>query len=195
MTDSPTVVDRQLSAHMAEYESLRQESLQAVRSRVAIANLMFGVLALVLVGVFSGKVPSPFDAIVAIVVVPQFVRAAMWLALAEYNRSQRAGAYLCKLEETVNVLVERTVLGWEQHLRDEKAHMVDSYQRTGVMALFIIWISDAFGFWRLHVHATAENWHVAVLIGAAVPLIALEVWFLWEALTSWREATRGAWRD
>ncbi len=110
----------ELDVLLAEYDSLRQESLNTISNRIqtmvlgltAISALMGGALATnqltanksILIGVFSGAVP-----LVSVFVI------LVWLS--EAVRSHRVGHYLASVVEArVNAKLGRLALSWEAAL-------------------------------------------------------------------------------
>lgn len=106
---------------LAEYGSLRQESLQAITNRLQVLNFTFAALSVVVAAVVAGKVPPLAAAAITIVFVPSVAKAALLVWLGEYSRSQRAGRWIAELEERINLDAGAPVLGWESKNRFHNA--------------------------------------------------------------------------
>jgi hypothetical protein len=97
----------QLQAALAEYSSLRQESMTAITNRITIANFTFGALAVILAGLLAQSRPGPVIGWVAILFVPQVSKTGLLIWLGEYDRSQRAGKWIADLEVWIDQEVLR----------------------------------------------------------------------------------------
>lgn len=188
MNDSSRSKDSILTAMLAEYSSLRSESLEAIKSRAIITNSMFAIITLVFTAVVSGKITTPYNAIIAIFIAPQFLRAMLWIALGEYHRSQRAGRYLCILERRINQhlssIPNHEALQWESFLENQKKHMVSSYEITGILALIMIWSSNIFGIYNLYDFCPESIWVIVIVC------FIIEIVFFIKTHAAWVKSRR-----
>jgi hypothetical protein len=172
---------------VAEYNSLRQESLQAITNRLQVLNFTFAALSVVIAAVLAGKVPPLAAAVITIAFVPSVAKAALLVWLGEYSRSQRAGRWIAELETRINKDVGAPVLGWESKLLARSAHMGFPYRAVVGLLLGAGYASYVLGGHFLtvyvhehHVHAPADVWVVV----CAVVVVAESLFLVW---------LRGAW--
>jgi preprotein translocase subunit SecY len=174
---------------LAEYTSLRQESLEALEHRLTIITFSFGSLALI--AFLSRGVPDAVAGWIALLVVPLIAKAALLLWLGEYERSHRAGLWIAHLEAKLNAHVGEDAMGWETALsrkgeRGKDSHMSYPYVAT----IFIILVSGHVGILAglLQLRADLENPWVA--LGCAVTLL-MEIGFIILFLRMWKSARVG----
>jgi hypothetical protein len=111
--------DRALAvqAMLAEYNSLRQESMSSITNRVTIANFTFGAVAIILAALLAQPRPTVLIGMVAIVFVPQISKVGLMIWLGEYTRSQRAGKWIAHLEHRISeTIAHDRVMAWESTL-------------------------------------------------------------------------------
>ena len=131
----------QLDARLAEYNSLRQESLQAITNRIQVMNFAFTSLSVVLAAILTSNVSRVILILIGLVFVPMASKASALIWLGEYNRSQRAGRGISYLEQKINELLEGPHLSWEAGLITTSTHMGYPYIAT---VLFLL-STGAFG--------------------------------------------------
>lgn len=121
-----------LDACLAEYGSLRQESLQAISNRIQIMNFAFTSLAIVLAALLTSHASRIVLIPFGLIFVPMASKASTLIWLGEYNRSQRAGRGIAELEHRVNILLgnQNKFLQWETSLISARTHMGYPYVAT-----------------------------------------------------------------
>lgn len=82
----------EFEARIAEYNSLREESLQAISNRVQIMNFTFTSLTIILASLMAADIPVTLVLLVSLLFVPIACKVSALVWLGEYNRSQRAGS-------------------------------------------------------------------------------------------------------
>jgi hypothetical protein len=182
----------QLQAALAEYESLRQESMAAITNRVTVANFTFGALALIIAGLLAQQNPGPLAGVVAVVFVPQLSKTGLLIWLGEYDRSQRAGRWIRDLELRVNALVENQSMSWESALMSKGTHMSYPYASTVLLLLGAGWASAVLGLGIIYASLAAHGidrlgWAALGCVGFVALVIAGEVWFALFFRRKWRE--------
>lgn len=120
-----------LDARLAEYTSLREESLQAISNRIQVMNFAFTSMALILAALLASDVPRTLLILVSLAFVPIASKASALVWLGEYHRSQRAGAGIRFREREINNLLGGLPdLTWETSLYSESTHMGYPYIAT-----------------------------------------------------------------
>ncbi|MET7488579.1 hypothetical protein [Streptomyces sp. NPDC005538] len=184
-----------LTALLAEYNSLRTESLQAISNRIQIMNFAFTSLAVVLAAMFSSDLPRGILIPACLVFVPGAAKASLLIWLGEYHRSQRAGRGVAMVERQINrVLGEEELLGWESRLVASGTHMGYPYVATVVFILSTGVLAESLGGYFLAERlASGPGLAGDFLVAGAVFLYAalFETLFLRFFLRRWR-AIRGA---
>ncbi|MBW5423753.1 hypothetical protein GKQ77_19665 [Streptomyces sp. BG9H] len=133
---SPEALRNQLDARLAEYATLRQESLQAISNRIQVMNFAFTSLSLILAALLASDVPRSLLILVSLLFVPIASKASALVWLGEYHRSQRAGQGVRLLEGRINELLGGGEhLTWEKSLYSQSTHMGYPYIAT---VLFIL---------------------------------------------------------
>jgi hypothetical protein len=182
-----------LDAMLAEYNTLRQESLQSIGNRVMIMNFTFGALAIVLAGLITRRSADIVTTVIALFFVPQLAKASLLIWLGEYNRSQRAGRWVADLEARINRLVETPdAMGWEGHLAEQSAqsggHMGYPYAATVFIVLGGGYAASLVGLYFLYLQMeggqSREIWVPFSLASAWV--IVIESIFLRFFLRRWK---------
>jgi hypothetical protein len=178
---------------IAEYNSLRQESLQAISNRLQILNFTFAALSVVVAAVLAGKVPPLAAAVITVVFVPSVAKAALLVWLGEYSRSQRAGRWIAKLEGRINDDVGATVLGWESKLLTRSAHMGFPYLAVVGLLLGTGYASYVLGGHFLTVYVRAHHDHVlpVIWVVAVAGVVIAECGFLHWIRGAWETARLG----
>jgi hypothetical protein len=184
-----------LDALLAEYNSLRQESLNAITNRITIMNFTFGALSIVLASLLATRVPPLLAGITALLFVPQVAKAALLIWLGEYNRSQRAGRRLQELESAINDLVGAQTIGWETKLAKSPSHGHMSYPYRATVSL-VIGAGYAGTIIGCYLLATAAPrlegvWTALIVLAIAAYALVLETSFLLYFMTEWRAAVSG----
>ena len=129
---------------LEEYKTLRQESLTAMNNRNRV--LSFGLAAIgaiVTGGVYAYKVDdnSLISNLTLIIVIPAITSFILLIWLGEYERMQRAGKFLARLEGRINKEAREILLTWETQLREDQSHMKYPYYATVLLLIGISGIS------------------------------------------------------
>lgn len=164
----------QLSALLAEYNSLRQESLQAISNRIAIMNFAFTSLAVVLAALLTSSVSRVVLIPVSLVFVPAAAKASLLIWLGEYHRSQRAGRGVARLERRINTLLgDADLVGWESRLVSSGTHMGYPYIATALFILSTGVLGQALGGYYAVDSAARAGTAAAVATALAVAVYAV----------------------
>lgn len=168
----------QLQARLAEYNSLRQESLAAITNRTTIANFMFGALAVIIAALASQGKASWTTAIVSAFFVPQISKAGLAIWLGEYERSQRAGRKLSDIEEEIGKIAGAPVMSWETRLVERTLHMAYPYRATAVLLIGAGYVSGGIGLFLIYLllRHTVPWWGLSAIGAGLVGLIVLVEW-------------------
>lgn len=109
-----------LSALLAEYNSLRQESLETIKNRIQILTLGIGVIGAQIVGAIGIENPTKNKLLVVSLfsfAIPVTAAYILLLWVSEAIRSHRIGYYLAsECEARINRLLGSLVLSWEAFL-------------------------------------------------------------------------------
>lgn len=147
-----------LEALLAEYNSLRNESLRTIDNRIIVLNFTFGALSIVIAGLLTRSVPDPLSGVIGLFLVPQTAKAGLLIWLGEYQRSLRAGRWLCTVEGKINSLIGKpNTIGWETAL---SARMKNTPERLGYPYLATVFFCLVAGY-------------AGTLIGATLLLLSL----------------------
>jgi hypothetical protein len=174
---------------LAEYNSLRTESLSGITNRVAIANFVFGALGVLIAALVAQGNPSVLTGLIAAIAVPQIAKVGLLIWLGEYGRSQRAGKWIAELEGRISRLLETDrVMAWESDLMSASTHMSYPYLSVVLMLLGVGWTGIAVGgsiFVRIFGWPRFDE--VAGIASIAV-VAALAIWELvFARLIFWRK--------
>ncbi|MGW7205326.1 hypothetical protein [Streptomyces sp. NPDC054837] len=179
-----------LTALLAEYNSLRAESLQAISNRIQIMNFAFTSLAVVTAAMLTSELSRGILIPACLIFVPGAAKASLLIWLGEYHRSQRAGQGVAAVERRINsALGQGELLGWESRLVSSGTHMGYPYIATAVFILSTGVLAESLGGYFLAEALAPEPALLGNLaIGGAVFLYALvtEVIFLRFFLRRWR---------
>ncbi|QNP70001.1 hypothetical protein IAG44_11430 [Streptomyces roseirectus] len=192
MTDRTSRDDPVLIALLAEYNSLRQESLQAISNRITIMNFAFTSLAVVIAAVLNSSLPNEVLIPACLVFVPGAGKASLLIWLGEYHRSQRAGRGVMKVERQINAHLGGQYLEWEGRLVSSGTHMGYPYVATAVFILSTGALAEVLGaYFLVEAHAGSFGGDLLIAAGVLVYAVAAEAGYLWFFLRRWR-AIRGA---
>ncbi|MCA1707688.1 MAG: hypothetical protein LC808_32225 [Actinobacteria bacterium] len=182
-----------LQAMLAEYQTLRQESLQAITNRINVVNFTFGAMSVILAGLLTRQVSDLLGGLVAVLVAPQVAKAGLLIWLGEYNRSQRAGRWLAQLESRINSLVANRAMDWEQWLASGDTHMSYPYKANVFITAGLGYASEVLGVYLLALQmrslSNGSLFLVVALLTSAI--VALEGGFLRYFAVQWRTAVSG----
>lgn len=183
------VLSSRLRVLLAEYQSLRQESLTAITNRIQILSFAFTALAVVLAALLASSVSSTAAAIIGLLFVPAASRSSLLIWLGEYRRSQRAGAHLRQTESRINILIGHSDLSWES----AKTGMIYPYVAVIVFVSSVSYLGHGLGIYYVfkslddhRVLGISRSVIVALLILYSIITETVFCWFWW---TKWREAS------
>ncbi|MCA1691402.1 MAG: hypothetical protein ABR540_22105 [Acidimicrobiales bacterium] len=178
---------------LAEYQSLRQESLQAITNRISVVNFTFGAMSVILAGLLTRKVSDLLGGLIAVLIAPQVAKAGLLIWLGEYNRSQRAGRWIAGLESRINLLVADSSMGWEQGLATGDTHMSYPYRANVFITAGLGYASEGLGVYllALQMRSLSNGALALVVVLLAAAIVALEGGFLWYFSRRWRTAVSG----
>ena len=176
-----------LDALLAEYNTLRTESLAGIDNRYKIITFAFGALSVLLAGLLARKVPDMLAGILSLFVVPQIAKASLLMWLGEYNRSMRAGCYLINIEKNINAMLDSKLLDWESRLSSKKTHMGYPYIATIVFVLGGGYVASILGIYYI---AFADVLHLAVISLLIIWVLAVEIFFILFFYGKWGDARK-----
>lgn len=133
---------------LAEYKTLRQESLNAMNNRNRILSFGLATIGAILAGsivAYTNNTHSPVSRFALIVMVPVISSFVLLMWFGEYKRMQRAGKFLSELEKRINKVARERLLTWETHLRKNQLHMKYPYYATVALLLMISLFSLVLG--------------------------------------------------
>ena len=177
----------QLQSALAEYDSLRQESMASISNRITVVNFTFGALAVMIAGLLAQSNPTLLSGIVAILFVPQLAKTGLLIWLGEYDRSQRAGRWIRDLELRINALVDNKSMSWESTLMSKGTHMSYPYASTVLLLLGAGWASLVVGFSIMYSNLAVNDpqWLNWGALAAVLVIIGAEVWFALYFRSKW----------
>jgi hypothetical protein len=184
-----SVPDMRLQALLAEYDSLRLESLTSISNRIVIANFTFGALALILAALVTRTEPSMIVAIVSLFFVPQVAKTGLLIWLGEYDRSQRVGHWLKGVERRINDALGQEVMTWEGSLQHRGTHLGYPYLSTVLLLLGAGWASSLLGLFMIHQAITYPAVHRYlswITAGLITYVFIVELSFGWFFRSKWR---------
>jgi len=127
-----------ISIKLKEYETIRQEILITMQVRNSILSFGLAIMGAILtVSIALASQSSLAASLTLILIAPAICIFVLYMWLGEYQRMQRAGKFLMKLEQEINEDVSANVLTWETSLRSQRAHMKYPYNTT-VLLLTVI---------------------------------------------------------
>jgi len=125
---------------LKEYETLRQESLNSMNNRNTIISFGLATIGAIFAGsivAYTTGTYSLISSLALILVIPIISIFVLFMWLGEYERMQRAGKFIAKLEDKINVEASKKLLTWETHLRESQSHAKMKYPYTATMGLLI----------------------------------------------------------
>ncbi|MFJ9040197.1 hypothetical protein ACIRF8_26910 [Streptomyces sp. NPDC102406] len=178
-----------VQALLTEYNSLRQESLQAISNRIQIMNFAFTSLAVIMAAILSTSVSPLLIVPICLVFIPVSAKASLLIWLGEYHRSQRAGRGVAGIETRINEhLSEPGLLSWESGLISTRTHMSYPYAATAAYMLSAGVLAHVVGIYFLAgiVDGHGRTPTLVVVVAAAVYALAQEAVFFRFFLRRWR---------
>ena len=201
-----SVKDKQyIDAMLEEYKTLRTESLNSINNRITILLSSFTSLSIITSATVIARLPSLIVGVVLAIAVPTLAKTLAMVWLAEYRRSQRAGAALVALERRINEGIGRMSLTWESNLRSRRMKISLPYTSTVVILLTIAYMSELLSLYYISRGARVlERWagpdfpfkwlgvqfvtSFRITAGVTVALIILEVLSAFIIRSEWRQA-------
>lgn len=186
-----------LEVMLAEYNSLREECLQAIGYRIAVMNFSFGALAIVLAALLTSDMPALAIGSISVVFLPVASKAGLLIWFGEYNRSQRAGRWIRGLESRINERVGvEGCLGWETNLGGgvDSRHMGYPYVATVLFMLVTGYAGSVLGLYYLYQginEMLPTRTSLLLVLLVLVLILVIETQFLRFFRREWR-STRGA---
>jgi hypothetical protein len=147
-----------------EYETLREESLAAIRARNSILSFGQAAMGAVLaasIAAYAASGTSALSGLMLVLVVPAIANFALSMWLGEYERMQRAGKFLEDLEGKINDRMQEKLLTWETRLREQQSHMRYPYSSAIVLLEIASFMSMTIGLAILELHL-ALKWVLVV---------------------------------
>lgn len=186
-TPTPAAADRAVDAMLAEYQTLRQESLESMTNRMTIVGFTFAILGVLIAALLTREVSDLLAGLIAVLFVPQVAKASLLMWLGEYQRSRRAGSWLVGLEAKINEQVGTTAVDWESNLArqtgeddETPAHMDYPYVAVVTLLLGAGYTAIAVGTYLVFAYIDGRwgtgDGALAACVVAAVAA-AFEVWF------------------
>lgn len=114
--------DQKLEILLAEYNSLRSESLAAINNKLKVLTIGFAGLSVFVGSALSGDLETPTFLLITLGIVPVLAKALLFIWLGEHRRMLRAGGGVQSLEYKINEIAGEALITWEQWLHDSKSH-------------------------------------------------------------------------
>jgi len=183
-----------LDAMLAEYSSLRTESIGSSTNRIAVMTFTFGALS-IFVGLLTTStlnLPRVTAGVIALAFIPQMAKAGLLIWLGEYKRARRAGDWLVGLEEKINNLLGGgpQIVGWETYLKKgahldkpQGLHMLFPYVATVIFVLAAGYAASVLGVFLI-----VFQGGLRFLIPLAAYVLGWEALFIAWFIHLWRRA-------
>lgn len=149
---------------LKEYETLWQESLNAMNNRNTILSFGLATIGAIFAGsivAYTTGTYSLISSLTLILAIPAISSFVLLMWLGEYERMQRVGRFLVRLERKINKEASKELLTWETHLRERQYHMKYPYNATVFLLIGISGISLILGLIAAGFSATLM-WSVAI---------------------------------
>lgn len=149
---------------LKEYETLRQESLNAMNNRNIILSFGLATIGAIFTGsivAYTTGIYSIIPSLALILLIPTINSFVLFMWLGEYERMHRAGKFLVELEHKINKENKKEVLTWETYLRKSQLHMKYPYESTVLLLIVISGVSVFFGLVKADFSATLM-WSIAI---------------------------------
>jgi hypothetical protein len=138
-------MDNIVKSILKEYEMLRNEIINSMNARNNILAFSYAIIGVMysLSLTQDNRLTDLSSNLVLIIIVPTIAYFSTSIWIGEYERMQRAGKYIQKLESKLNnLLSNNNAMGWENFLRNEGLHMSYPYHAVigsmGVLSLLAI---------------------------------------------------------
>jgi hypothetical protein len=157
---------------LKEYETLRQEILVSMGGRNSVLSFGLATIGAVFTASIAtqiGESPSVFSSIILAIVIPIICIFVLFMWLGEYQRMQRAGKFLAKLEQRINKEAKKELLSWESKLRSKRKHMKYPYNTTVLLLMIISFASHLIG--AISSDMAPEFFWIIIVTGVIMHLI------------------------
>lgn len=115
---------------LAEYNTLRAESLHAIQNKLSVVTFGFAGLSLFVGSALTAELATATTLFILFGIVPTLAKAVSVIWLGEHRRMVRAGGGVAVIEAQINRLAGETLLGWEGWVRHEASSMTLPYWVT-----------------------------------------------------------------
>jgi hypothetical protein len=168
--------EKKIEILLAEYNSLRTESLEAVRNKFQILSFGFAGLSVFVGSALTARINIAAALLILLVIVPSLSKAITIVWLGEHRRMVRAGGGVAALEIEINRIAGENLLGWEKWVRSESRAMSLPYRTTLGIFQFASGASVLIGglvLWRFFDgrHSSAVAYLILVIALLAVAIL------------------------
>jgi len=186
--------EKKIEILLAEYNSLRTESIEAVKNKFQVLTFGFGGLSVFVGSALASRISIGASLLILFIIVPSLSKAITIVWLGEHRRMVRAGGGVAALEVKINRIAGENLLGWEKWVRSESRAMSLPYRTTLGVFQFASMASITVGglvLWRFldGRHSSAATF--ATLILALIAVAILEI-FLHMIIDRWWKAAVGS---
>jgi hypothetical protein len=170
--------EKKIEILLAEYNSLRTESLEAIKNKFQILSFGFAGLSVFIGTALTARISIAASLLVLLVIVPGLSKAITIVWLGEHRRMVRAGGGVAALEIEINRIAGANLLGWEKWVRSESRVMSLPYRTTLGIFQFASVASVIIGglvFWRFldERHSSAVTYVILVLVLMAIAILEI----------------------
>ncbi|HEY0716755.1 MAG TPA: hypothetical protein VGD68_03995, partial [Streptosporangiaceae bacterium] len=187
--------EKKIEILLAEYNSLRTESIESVKNKFQVLTFGFGGLAVFVGSALSARVSIGVSVLILFIIVPSLSKAIVIVWLGEHRRMVRAGGGVAALEIRINQIAGENLLGWERWVRSESRAMSLPYRTTLGIFQFASVASIAVGglvLWRyLDERNSSPSAFIALIVGL-VAVAALELFLHMIIDRRWKAAVGSA---
>jgi hypothetical protein len=170
--------EKKIEILLAEYNSLRTESLEAVKNKFQILTFGFAGLSVFIGSALTARINIATSLLILLIIVPTLSKAITIIWLGEHRRMARAGGGVAALEITINRIAGENLLGWEKWVRSESRVMSLPYRTTlGFFQLASVASVTVGGLvlWRFlgERHSSVPTYVILVLALVAVAILEI----------------------
>lgn len=158
MNSSDSGDKKALEVMLKEYEMLRQEIVTSMQTRSSILTFAFTTIGVIFAAsITAGSTTKLLSNLVLIFGVPSIAAFSLFQWLGEYERMQRAGKFIIKIENKVNNITKIETMSWETHLASNRQHMSYPYNSTVFGMVIISLIGVGLGLFTTTLE-TQDKW-------------------------------------
>lgn len=170
--------EKKVEILLAEYNSLRTESLEAVKNKFQILTFGFAGLSVFVGSALTERISIATSLLILLVIVPTLSKAITIVWLGEHRRMVRAGGGVAALEIEINRIAGENLLGWEKWVRSESRAMSLPYKTTLGIFQFASGASVTVGglvLWRFleERHSPAATYVMLIIAFMAVAILEI----------------------